>query len=461
MKKIVLSLIIIFPLLASAQDEPTMRFLPQLAESGWSTASNRTDTKISIGLPVLSSTSVHLFSNGFTYHNLFNIVGDTTFLQLGNVINHLKANNFVGFGTSISLFHINYTTTKFSIGLFINSRIISQFNYPGDLFKLLWNGNGGSLGQTLQIGNFGVNAMIYNEYGLHFSTKFKRKWTFGVNPKILFGKFDMYTKTSSLTLYTDPNYYQMTAAANLNFQTSGIPDSNQRKNIDAAYVKNYTLNTANKGFAIDLSAKYDFNEKLSMSVGVNDLGAIHWASNLHNYTSNVSALTFDGIHAENIFQGDSSSNISFQKYTDSLKKKFQIQNNQNAYTTRIPLNLYAMALYQLNTKNKVGAQFNSYYFAQNYTNALTLFYQFRWTKHFSIAATYTAKSRSAFNVGGGLVLQFLNMQWYMTTDNWWAAIKPLDSKNVNLRFGMNVVWGDANKKEEPQPIMENLKEQKK
>jgi hypothetical protein len=302
---------------------------------------------------------------------------------------------------------------------------------------------------------------MYNEYGLHLSTKFKRKWTFGVNPKMLFGKFDMNTKTSSLTLYTDPSYYQMTAAANLNFQTSGIPDSNQRKNIDAAYVKNYTLNTANKGFAIDLSAKYDFNEKLCMSVGVNDLGAIHWASNLHNYTSNVSSLTFDGIHAENIFQGDSSSNISFQKYADSLKNKFQIQNNQNAYTTRIPLNLYAMALYQLNTKNKVGAQFNSYYFAQNYTNAVTLFYQFRWTKHFSIAATYTAKSRSAFNVGGGLVLQFLNMQWYMTTDNWWAAIKPLDSKNVNLRFGMNIVWGDANKKEEPQPIMENLKEQKK
>jgi hypothetical protein len=66
-------------------------------------------------------------------------------------------------------------------------------------------------------------------------------------------------------------------------------------------------------------------------------------------------------------------------------------------------------------------------------------------KHFTGAVSYTAKSRMPFNLGGALVFQFLNTQWYFITDNWYSVLKPLNSKNVNLRFGINVVVGDKEK----------------
>ena len=460
MKKNILVVLIFLTIKANAQEELTMRFLPQLQESGWAMPCNRTDAKISFGLPILSSTSVHLFSNGFTYHDLFKNVGDTTYLQLGNVINQLKTNNFVGFGMTTSLFNFNYTGRKISVGFFINLKTVSQFTYPGDLFKLLWNGNGPYLGQTMQIGNFGLNAMVYTEYGLHFSTTYKKKWTFGINPKLLFGKFDINTQNTSVTLYTDPSYYQMTATANLNIQTSGIPDSAQQN--DNKYLKSLIFNTANKGFALDFAAKYQYRYNISFAAGINDLGFINWKSNITNYTSNISNVNFDGFHAENFFQNDTSTDYSTKNYTDSLKKKMQLVKNYNNYSTAIPINFFAMAPYGIGIHHKFSAQFNWYSFANSQSKALSLCYQLKLGKHLSVAATYTGKSRSPFNLGGGLIFQFLNMQWYFVTDNWWAAVRPLDSKNVNLRFGMNIVWGDANKKydDAPKPMMEELKEKK-
>jgi hypothetical protein len=278
---------------------------------------------------------------------------------------------------------------------------------------------------------------------------------------MLFGKSDIHTAASSLTLYTDPNYYQLTAAAKMNIQTSGIPniDSSNQKTIDEKYIRSYLFNTANKCFAIDLAARYQFKDNLIFAAGMNDVGFINWRSNIYNVTSDVSSFTFDGIHAQDFFQNDTSSTISSQKYLDSISNKLKLKKNYDSYRTMIPMNFYAMATYQLTLKHRFSAMFNWYSFEHQQSRALTLGYQYKLSKHFSVAATYTGKSRSAFNLGGGLIFQFLNMQWYFVTDNWWAAVKPLDSKNVNLRFGMNIVWGNSDKKKEttPIPVMEEKK----
>jgi hypothetical protein len=75
--------------------------------------------------------------------------------------------------------------------------------------------------------------------------------------------------------------------------------------------------------------------------------------------------------------------------------------------------------------------------------------------------SYTNKSNSPFNLGGGIVVQLLGMQTYFVTDNWWAAVKPLDSKNANFRFGMNIVIGNAKTKKDntPTPIMTEEKKE--
>lgn len=444
MKIRILILLCCLPILSRAQDAYTMKFLPQLQQSQWSCASNETDAKISVGIPVLSSTSFYLFNSGFTYHSLFHKVNDsTTAIHPGDVINKLKSKNYIGFGASVTLLSFNYARPDWSVGFSITDKADLRFQYPKDLLNLLWNGNGAYLGKTLEIGNFGLNASWYREYALH-GVKSYKKWTFGASPKLLFGKTNINTRSSSVGLYTAPDYYDITATANMNIQTSGIADSNDRKNgIPGA--SEYIFNNKNRGLGLDLGAKYQYNDKIAISAGINNLGYIKWKGQVHNYTAAGTTFNFDGFHAENFFQGDTGF-ISASQLTDSVTKLIKFDKNSDAYTTTLPYELYAMGTYQLNKHNMFGLQLNAERFSKNFLLAATLCYQFQAGKHFTGTLTYTAKSNTPFNLGGAIIVRLACVQLYMATDNWWASVKPLDSKNMNLHFGINLAFGSRLKK---------------
>jgi hypothetical protein len=458
MKKIILTFSLCWiAIFAHAQDEYTLKFLSQINQSSQVNASNRTDAKITIGLPALSSNAFYLFNNGFTYNDLILKNADGSLLiQPGNVIDKLKLRNHLGFGSNISILSFNYATPKFSAGFSINEKVTFKLTYPGDLFKMLWNGNGAYLGDTLQIGNFEINANYYREFATHFTYTYK-KWQFGLSPKFLFGKANINTAQSSILFNTDANYYALSADANMNVQTSGFPDSTEQKNNAAPTAKNYIFNTANKGYALDASAKFQYNEKLNFVGGFTDWGYISWKSRVHNYTMDNAHVTFSGVNIADLV--DSNSTINSGKLTDSLQKIFHINHNQEAYNSRLPLGLYAMANYQFNKHHSAGVQLSTNSFHKNTVFAMSVCYQYKLSKHFSAALTYTNKTYSPFNLGGGLTLQFLGMQYYFVTDNWWAAIKPLASKNMNFRFGMNIVIGNgkAIKDKTPEPIMTEQK----
>ena len=448
MKYFLFLFFIFFTTVSFGQDSYTLKFLPQLQQSQWINSSNVTDAKVSIGLPVISSVSFYIFNSGFTYHDMFHRINDTSMgVDMGNLFSKLKKQNYVGFGTGISLFSINIAKNNVSCGFSITDKMSFQFSYPGDLFNLLWYGNGAYLGKTLEIGNFGINASWYREYALHGTYAYK-KWTFGFSPKILFGKTNINTQETSVKLYTDPNFYNLTATANINVQTSGIPDTTDTKNgflNGSNQVLSYVFNNQNRGLAMDLGAKYDISDKLNVSAGINDLGYIKWKSTVHNYKSGPSSFVFDGLHADTYFQGDSSA-ISSQTLTDSISKLVKFSKNSNAYTTYLPYSFFMMANYKLK-HHWFGLQFNTQRFNKDFIYSGTLCYQLKLGKHFTGALTYTAKSYNPANIGGAIILQFAKMQWYIITDNWYAAVKPLDSKSVNLNLGMNLVFGNRIKKQ--------------
>jgi hypothetical protein len=120
-----------------------------------------------------------------------------------------------------------------------------------------------------------------------------------------------------------------------------------------------------------------------------------------------------------------------------------------------------MANYDFNKHHSVAAQISSNTFHQSSILALTLCYQLKLSKHFTGTLTYTNKSYAPVNFGGGIMLRFLGMQTYLITDNWLAAVKPLASKNVNIRFGMNIVIGNAKelKDKTPKPVMVDEKKE--
>jgi len=445
MKKSLLAILLSLPVLSQAQDAYTLKFLPQLQQSQWVNASNQSDVKVSVGLPVLSGTSFYIFNSGFTYHSLFHRTNDSTMsIHPGDFIDKLKPRNVVAFGADVTWFSANMAFDDFTLGLSVADKVDFRFSYPKDLFKFAWYGNGAYIGQSLNIGNFGLNASWYREYALH-GTKNFGKWTFGASPKLLFGKTNIHTRESSLQVYTEPDYYAITAMAELNVQTSGLADSTDRAQGNLKF-PGYAFNTKNKGLGIDLGAKYELNDHIDIAGGINNLGYINWKSNVHNYTAGPTSFTFDGFDLGSYLQSGDSNFISTQQYVDTVKNLVKFEKNSNSYRTSLPTEFYVMGNYHLNDYHTFGAQLSTQRIAKKIILATTLCYQLNVSKHFTGALSYTMKSGSAFNIGGALIARFAGMQWYFATDNWWASVKPLDAKSMNLHMGINLAIGDRAKK---------------
>jgi hypothetical protein len=451
MKKYLIAGLLSLPLTSMAQDAYTLKFLPELQQSQWVNASNQSDIKLSLGLPVLSGVSFYLFNSGFTYNSLFHRVNDSTMaIHPDDFIDKLKNRNLIAFGANVSLLSLNLGFEDFTVGFSVTDKADFRFSYPKDLFKFAWYGNGAYIGKTLDIGNFGVKASWYREYALHGTYNYG-KWTFGASPKLLFGKTNINTRASSLKLYTEPDYYAITATTEMDIQTSGIADSTDKAQGNMSF-PGYAFNNQNRGLGIDLGAKYEIDEHIDVSAGINNLGFINWKSNVHNYTAGPTSFTFDGFNLENLFQGDTNF-ISTDQYVDSVTQLVKFDKNNNSYRTSLPTEFYVMGNYHLGRMHTFGAQLNAQRFSKKMVFATTLAYRIHVNKHLTGALSYTMKSSSAFNLGGAIIVNYGGAQLYFATDNWWAALKPLDSKNTNLHMGINAVIGDrAKKKSELHPI---------
>ncbi len=452
MKKILL-LLALYAQNSFGQEAYTLKFLPQLAESQWYNASNTPDNNLSVGLPAISSVYFSIYNTGFTYNGLIKRgANNTAVINAGDFINNLKNNNFIGIDASASLFSISYKTKKndsgYCLGFSINDRVNLQFGYPKDFLALLWYGNGPNIGKTIKVGDFSLNASYYREYALHATKKY-RKWVFGASPKLLFGKTNIHTRKSELDLYTDTSTYALTANSDFQFQTSGIPDSTDNSNgflNSGSQVNKYIFNKQNRGLGIDLGAAYKYNDKFDFAAGINNFGFINWRSNIHNYTSSPNSFTFDGMDISSYFQGNSST-LSIQKWTDSLKKIVKFTESTANYRTTLPYELFAIGNFNLGNHH-LSLQMAAQRYNLNFVYSGTLFYQIKLGQHFTGGLSYTLKKGAPANIGGALILQFVHMQWYFVTDNWYAAIKPLDSKNFNAHMGINLVWGNKKEKKD-------------
>ncbi len=447
MKKIILFFYCLMPLSLLAQDDFTLRFLDQLPQANWVNASSQPQNKISISLPVMSSFNGEIYNTGFTYHDVIGHNADTAVIRLGHLAQRLKKSNYLGFGVNTNLFAFNYCGKKFMLGFSIQDKMRFQFTYPGDLFKLLWEGNGAHIGETMEIGGFGINATYYHEIALHYNMPYK-KWMFGASPKLYLGQANISTKQSGIQLYTDPSYYQLTLTSAFDIRTSGLPPFDNSSNTNYSW-QDAVLGTKNMGLGLDAAARYTYNSHLNLSAGIKDLGYIKWKNRVQNFVSGPTELKFDGVHLEDLFLGDS---LSAKHITDSITNLFQLQKNYEPYTTSMPFQFFVGATYDFYKHHRAAALLNAYGFNKKILPSLTLLYRCTYTRHFSGALSYTIKPGSYTNFGLAITTQLAGIQGYFGTDNLLAYFRPLDARSTNLHMGFNIVFGDPHAVKKPKDI---------
>jgi outer membrane protein OmpA-like peptidoglycan-associated protein len=344
--------------------------------------------------------------------------------------------------------------------------------YPKDLlsFAVLGNAAPENIGRTLNLGiKNDFNA--YAEIGLGFNRVIKEdKLIVGGKLKYLSGQANLYTKRAKATIETNKDSLDITVSSDVAMYASTPTDS--KGNFDAKTLTSFK----NNGVGIDLGAQYNLTPKIKLSASVIDLGFIRWNQNNQSAISDNpnTKATFKGVDISKYFlasnKPDSSTVSASINYTlDSLSKQFNIKvdSNAKAYTAPLFTKMYIGGNYQLNSWSNVSGLFYGQFYAKTIRPAFTLGYNVAAKHWLRFSVTYSMLNRSFANVGAGLSINLMGLQWYIVSDNVLGTIvydkysssnttvdvngvsstktsaflAPSIAKTLNLRFGFNIAVG--------------------
>ncbi|HEY4798552.1 MAG TPA: DUF5723 family protein, partial [Bacteroidia bacterium] len=210
----------------------------------------------------------------------------------------------------------------------------------------------------------------------------------------------------------------------------------------------YLFGKKNTGAAVDMGAVYKFNDRISFSGSILDLGYISWQSQTTNFVSNRpgAEFKFQGIDIGKYFtsSGQFSTDSALKALGDSVKRIFKIDTVHQHYKTFLPTQLYAATNYKLTEKQDVGVLLHGQFFDKGFHAAMALSYNLRVQNWFSVSASYAIIQRDFRNFGVGFAITG-PVQWYVVTDNVIGFFLPQSVKTINVRTGINLCFGRKQK----------------
>lgn len=453
--KLVLSILVLGFTQINAQHETTLSFMDNIYQSTYYSPFNKSDFKVSIGLPAISSVYVGAVNSGFTAADLFPN-GFSQKLNPASAINNMKKTEFVSVGTSVDLFHVFAQKGAHGFSFNVTENINARYSYPSDMMKLALDGNDQFVGGKIDLSNFGVNAQHYREYAVGYYRTID-KWQFGAKAKMLFGKSVVSTSKSDLAIEISDGIYEYKATGDFQVNVGGYDFSKFGDNSSSKKGKNeldYLLNGGNKGFALDLGAAYEFSDKLQFNAALTNLGSIKWDVSPYqmSYAEN---REFAGVDIFKVLlENDPDSlNGGFKKYfKEEFSKEIKVDSSKKSFRTGIPTNFSLGARYELYKKTyAVGrVNFGAY---KGLRTAFTVGVYHDFFKWLNVGLTNTSANGKAINPGLGLVLKGGPVQFYFVTDNLLAA-RFLRTNQINARFGLNMVFGKVKGQEKISSVID-------
>lgn len=398
-----------------------------------------------IGLPMLSSANIHFSHTGFAYSDLIRKGSDDSLrIDMDHMIDQLKTSNYLTMRMNMDLVTFGFKVGKNHFSFNATEKIIVQNSYPKDLIRFLWKGNGDFLGQTADFSGINIDVTHYREFGFGYSREFFDKLSVGIRGKYLQGLANASTERTDLSLYTDPNTFDLTARASLSANTSGFADVIDGEGFD---VGGYLFNSKNSGVAFDLGFNYDINEDFSVSGSVIDWGSISWNSQLKNYSTDNAEFTFSGVDVNEFISSEDSVDY-LKSIVDSLYNSLNLQETANAYSTKLNSKIYVGGTWHFTEKSDVSVLACGEIFKGKMYPSVSASFTQQFGKTLSLSASYSVINGTSNNLGAGLLVNLGPMQWYVISDNVLGAFLPQHTQNLHVRTGINLVFGykDKNKK---------------
>jgi len=402
------------------------------------------DKRIYIGLPAYSVDLAH--SGDITFQDIFRKDGDRNIIDLDNAIAKLEPENEMFLDQRIETVSIGLRSRNDKWGLqFSHANVTTGWvQYPKALAEFLWNGNGPYVGETLEIGPK-ADIFDWNEWSVGLSRRFG-KVNFAARFKYLTGAGYLRSDENRtlVSIYTDPDIYQLTLKTDYVFYSSSIVDA-----VDtSAYGYDFSTrgfggksSTENSGYAIDLGFDAQLSDMLSVHVSAVNLGgSIRWKKDAATYTSKNEYL-YEGAVIPGIDIINGADSLDFDSQIDTLNDIFKfVKTEGGELTNELPLRIYGGANLKLSEKWSLG--FNAMYQTHYERVNLALGVSARWQplKWLALGGMYSANSRSVANIGLQVVFKPGPVQLYVASDNVLNGFSVKSSPGVNLRAGASLLF---------------------
>ncbi len=439
---------------SQAQYDLTVYNMRSVPQSMYDNPAYDLETRVNVGLPVISSLYFHLAHTGFKYKHLITLDGDSLALDGDLALSKMAPDNLISFSQRTDLLSVGFAVKDNYISFGATEKMDFRFSYPQDFFGLLWNGNNAYLGDTANFGNLAADMTARIEYWAGYSRRLMDgRLNIGGRLKLLQGIANIHTPRQDISLYTNDTTFALSLNADYQVNFGGLPFFSVTEMLKETVDTNYSADTinvpptgdffglSNLGAGLDLGITFQINDMFSVQASVADLGFIKWKANATNFSIDSASFIFEGIDALEILQDTSFSFDTLQKeLLDSVLTEFEVATTSNSYSTGTSPRMYLGGNITLGEKHNFGLLLHGEMFKKKLRPGLTASYNLHVGRAFSLALTYSIYNRSFNNLGFGFSLGRY-VQWYLVTDNVMGIITPQSAKNFHIHTGLNIRAG--------------------
>ena len=420
------------------------------------------------GIPLASQFHINVGSSGVSVFDVFADDGVDINTKISNTISKLSSRDFFTVNQQLDVLNFGWLSKGlepmyFSGGMYQELDAIAYF--PKDIAILAWEGNREYIGKAYDFNDLSARADFLTVYHFGVHKQVSKKLTAGVRLKLYSslisvsstrnkGAFKTTLREGSANIYENTVTYLDVEVRTSGFiSLDGLEQSQVRKKLLGR-----ALLGGNLGIGIDAGMTYQFDNQLSLTASVLDLGAIFHTKDTELYKAKGD-YTLDGI--ELIFPELENGEPTIPYYDnleDDITREIPVDTLNTGYTQLRPTKINAALHYDFgrfvgdnggcNCKNngtkqkrvsQAGVQYFSIFRPRGLQLAGTLYYTRRFGNTLSIKTTYTLDSYSAKNIGAGMFLNIAGVNLFLAADNLLQMSNLAKANSVSLQVGLNYI----------------------
>ncbi len=289
------------------------------------------DASFSIGGPALHAL---LQFDGPVYQDIITRPAGRPVLQTDRFIAALSPENRISSDLQVHTLGLTWRRNRLSFLLGHRLRFESFLSFPKTLPQVVWQGNAGFVGETIDVAPF-VHAMDFHEAYAGAGYSFGIL-DLGVKVKWLSGNNLLATDRNhrSATLYTDPDVYQLTLRGDYLLHTARLPTYESLSDLERNFRQGNRSGNAplgrNAGWALDLGFRLCLG-RLDLLGSLLDVGYIRWDHQVTNYRA-TETFSYEGLDISGALSGDG---VDFDRALDTIRQLWQVDQTHVPLRTRL------------------------------------------------------------------------------------------------------------------------------